>query len=321
MSKEKTASRDLVLGIIFLSQTMIGILGNFSVLYHCLFLYHTQCRIRATHVILKHLTIANSLVILSKGVPQTITAFGLKHFFGDLACKLLLYVQRVGRGVSLGSTCLLIIFQTIMISPMGSCWKGLKVKAPKYVGFSISLCWVQCMFLSSVFPAYVLYVSVKWGGRNITKRRDLGYCVTTDHEKITGSVYAALIVFPEVSFSVLIIWASGSMVFTLYRHRQQVRYIHRARVSPRSSAETRATRSILVLVSTFICFHTLSSTFHVAIALLHNQNWLLVNTAALISLCFSTVSPFLLMNHDPTVSRLCFLFMRNSVSPNRIRKM
>ena len=127
---KKITPRDFALGIIFISQIMIGILGNFFLLYYYLFLYHTQCRMRATVMILKHRTIVNSLIILSKGAPQTNTALGWKHIFSDFACKLILYVERVGRSMSIGTTCPLSVFQ---ISPMNSCWKNLKVKAPKYI--------------------------------------------------------------------------------------------------------------------------------------------------------------------------------------------
>lgn len=119
---------------------IVGIVGHFFLFYHYLFLFHTKCRVRCTHLILKHLIISNSMVILSKGVPQTMTTFGLKHFSSKFGCKLLLYVQRVSRGVSISSICLLSVFQSIMTSPMNSCWKDLKVKAPKYIGLSISLC-------------------------------------------------------------------------------------------------------------------------------------------------------------------------------------
>ena len=74
------ASSQLAIGIIFFLQTVLGIWGNFSLLYHYLFLYHTQCRLRVTDLIGKHLTIANILLILSKGVPQTITVLRFKHF-------------------------------------------------------------------------------------------------------------------------------------------------------------------------------------------------------------------------------------------------
>ena len=48
---DTTASSQLAIGIIFFLQTVLGIWGNFSLLYHYLFLYHTQCRMRVTALI------------------------------------------------------------------------------------------------------------------------------------------------------------------------------------------------------------------------------------------------------------------------------
>ncbi|KAM9756385.1 vomeronasal type-1 receptor 4-like [Dama dama] len=317
---DTTASSQLAIGITFLLQTVLGIWGNFSLLCHYLFLYHTQCRMRVTVLICKHLAIANILVILPKGVPQTITTLRLKYFASDFGCKLTLYVERVGRSMSIGTTCILSVFQIITISPMNSCWKNIKVKAPKYIAFSISFCWIQCLFVNLIFPLYVLYVSEKWRSTNMTNTRDSGYCAAEDFENISGSIYAALVVFPEVSFSALIFWASGSMILTLYRHSRQVQYIHKASGSPRPCAEARATQSILLLASTFMCFHTLSCIFNITLALNHNPSWWLVYTTGLINVCFPFISPFLLMSRDSILSSLCFLYMKNSVSLNLIRK-
>ncbi|XP_042776631.1 vomeronasal type-1 receptor 4-like [Panthera leo] len=317
---DRMAPRDLAIAVIFLSQTIVGILGNFSLLHHYVFHYHTEGSLRPTELILMHLLIANSLTMLSKGVPQTLAAFGLQYFLNEFGCELLLYVQRVGRGMSIGSTCLLSVFQTVTISPMNSCWKDLKTKAPKYIGLSISLCWIQFMFVNLIFPMYVLYASNNWHMKNITKKRDLGYCLSVDTETITVSVYAALIVFPEVSLSGLTIWTSGSMVFLLHRHKQRVQHIHSTNVAPRSSAESRATQSILVLMSTFVSFHFLSSVFHACIALSYNPSRWLVKTTAVISVGFPAISPFLLMRQDSTVRRLCFSWIRNTKSPNLTRR-
>ncbi|XP_042776250.1 vomeronasal type-1 receptor 4-like [Panthera leo] len=314
------ASMGLAIAIIFSSQTIVGILGNCSLLFHYLFLYHTEGRLRPTDLILKQLIIANSLSMLSKGVPHTLTAFGLEYFFHNLGCRLLLYVQRVGRGVSISSICLLSVFQTIMISPMNSWWKDLKVKAPKYVGFSITLCWITHIMVNFIIPVYGLYVSEKHSSKNITKKRDYGYCSTSDPEAITGLLFVVLIIFPEVSLSGLMIWASGSMVFILNRHKQRIQHIHSTNVSPRSSAESRAIQSTLVLVSTFVSFYFLSSIFHVGIALIYNPTRWLVNTSALTSMCFPTFSPFLIMTRDSTVPRLCFPRRRNTKSPNLTKK-
>lgn len=106
------------------------ILGNFSVSYHYLFLYLTGYKLRSTDLILEHPTVANLLVIFSKGIPQTMAASGLKHSLDDSACKLVFDVHRVGRDVGTGTTCLLSVFQVMTISPGDSGWAGLKVKAP-----------------------------------------------------------------------------------------------------------------------------------------------------------------------------------------------
>ncbi|KAM6154472.1 vomeronasal type-1 receptor 3-like [Erethizon dorsatum] len=127
-------------------------MGNFSLLGQYLFLYASVCKSKSTDLILRHLTVANTLVILSRGIPETMAAFGAEDFLSDIGCKLVFYVHRVGRGVSLSSTCLLSVFQAVTISP-----------------------------------------------------RKLMLC------------------------------ASGSMVLMLYRHKQQVRHMHKTSVSSRSS--------------------------------------------------------------------------------------
>uniref|UniRef100_A0A8C3YD07 Vomeronasal type-1 receptor n=1 Tax=Catagonus wagneri TaxID=51154 RepID=A0A8C3YD07_9CETA len=314
MLNDRIFSRDVTIAVVSLSQTTVGILGNVSLLYHYLFLYHTQCRLRTTDLILKHLTLANCLVILSKGVPHTVAALGLKYFLNGFACELLFYVHRVGRGVSIGTTCLLSVFQTITISPMDSCWKGLKLKAPKLVAFCIFLFWIQYIVITLIIPIYTLHVSSRWSMKNITKIRDWGYCFTTDHAQIIGTVHTVLIVVPEISLSVITTWASGSMVFILYRHNQRVQHIHGNKISPSSSAESTATQRILALVSPFLSFYALSSIFHICIALFPNLDWWVMNISALISLCFPTISPYLFMNHNDMVPRLSFEWIRNSRS-------
>ncbi|XP_004644741.3 vomeronasal type-1 receptor 4-like [Octodon degus] len=301
----------LAVGMIFLSQTVVGILGNFFLLYHSLFLYHTKSKLRCIDLILKHMFIANSLLLLTKGLPQTMVAFGWKHSFNDFVCKLILYVERVGRGVSICTICLLSVFQSILISPMNSCWKDLKIKAPKYIGLCICFFWFQHMAVNSIFPLHLLYVSGNLHSRNITKKREMGYCSLVDQGTILGSVYLALVTFPETTFSVLMVFSSGSMTFTLYRHKQRVRHIHKTNVFS-GSAESRATKSIVLLVGTFLSFYSMSSIFMICIALFPEVNWWLMCISDIISVCFPTISPFLVMNQDASTYNLCFFWLRNT---------
>ncbi|XP_004644752.1 vomeronasal type-1 receptor 2-like [Octodon degus] len=302
----------LTIGMIFLSQTVVGILGNFILLYHYLFFYHAKSKLRYINLILQHIFIANSLLLLAKGPPLITVAFGWKEFFSDFVCKLILYVERVGRGVSISTICLLSVFQRIMISPVNSCWKDLKIKAPKYIGLCICLCWFQHMAINSIFPLYLSYVSGKWHNRNITKKRKMAFCSRVDAGTIPGLVYVTLVTFPEATSSVLMICASGSMIFTLYRHKQQVQHIHRTNVFS-GSAESRATKSIFLLVSTFVSFYSMSCIFHFSIILFPEECWWLVSISDIISVCFPTISPFLVVSQDSSISRLYFDCIRNTL--------
>uniref|UniRef100_A0A8C4MWH0 Vomeronasal type-1 receptor n=1 Tax=Equus asinus asinus TaxID=83772 RepID=A0A8C4MWH0_EQUAS len=291
------------LGIIFSLQTTFGILGNFSLLYHYLFLYLTGCRLRSTDLIIKNVIAANLLVLFSMGIPHALSSFGWYQIFDYFGCKTFYYVCGVGRGMSISTTCLLSVFQAIMISPNNSRWAELKVKAPWCIVPSILLCWILQVLVNVVFP---MFMTSNWSNKNITNQKDFGYCSAVQHDKIRDFLYAALLSSPDVFCLGLMLWSSSSMVFILYRHKQRVQHLRRTNVSSRSSPESRATKTVLLLVSTFVYFYTLSSIFRVCLALFNSPNWFLLNTNSGITLCFPTLSPFLFMSCDSSVSKNIF---------------
>ncbi|XP_014687441.2 vomeronasal type-1 receptor 4-like [Equus asinus] len=308
---ERMAAGDLAVGTIFLLQTTFGILGNFFLLCHYLFLHFTECRQRSTDLIIKNLIVANLLVLSSSGIRYTLSAFGWDSVHSDLECRFLPYVRAVGRGVSIGTTCLLSVFQAIIISPRNSRWAGIKVKALKCVVPSISLCWILQMLVNIIYP---MFLTIHRSHKNVTNRKSVGYCSAVRHGKTRDSLYAALLSFPDVFFLGLMFLASGSIVFILYRHKQRVKHLHKTNVSLRTSPESRATKTILLLVSTFVFFNTLSSIFHAILALVNNPNWLLLNATSLSTLSFPSLSPFLLMSCECSVRRVCFAWIKNTKS-------
>ncbi|KAM5236273.1 vomeronasal type-1 receptor 2-like [Ctenodactylus gundi] len=292
-------SVDLYFGTVFLLQIVIGTLGNFSLLCHCTFLHFSGCRLRTTGVILRHLAVANSLVILSRGVPEAMTAFGLKNL-SDLGCKLVFYAHRVGRGVSMGSTCLLSVSQAITISPQNSRWAQLKGRAPRCISTSNILCWVLHLLLDASIS---LLFTNKLTTKNITKAIDFQYCSARLPDRSTSAVNAVLSYFHDILCLGLMIWASSSMIFILYRHQQRIHHIHSRNISLSASPVTRASQSILVLVSVFVSFYSLSSILHGLFYLYGKTVRWLVKTSALMNSCFAAASPFILMNRECGVSR------------------
>ncbi|KAB0337212.1 hypothetical protein FD754_025309 [Muntiacus muntjak] len=279
-----------------ISQTVVGLLGNFSLLCSYIILHFMGYRLRSTDLILKQLIVANSLVLLSKGVPHTMAVFGWKQIRRDVGCKLLFFLHRVGRGVSIGSIFLLSVFQVITVSPWNSRWAALKVTASKYTVPSIFLCWILQMLVNVSFP---IYITGKWSDNNITEERDYGCCSTilTDQKnrKTRDALYAALLSFPDVLCLGLTLWAGSSMVLILYRHKQQV--------------------------YTFVYFYTLSSIFQILLAVFHQSTCFLVNMTVIIAACFPAVSPFLLMRCDSSVCRIYFDWMRNTESFTIMRNL
>ncbi|XP_003514102.1 vomeronasal type-1 receptor 4-like [Cricetulus griseus] len=298
----------LALRIIYFSQTTIGILGNFSLIIYYLVLYGRECMLKPTDLILLNLMAANSLVILSTGVPQTMAVFGWKEILDNFGCRLLAYTQGFGRSVSIGITCLLSVFQAMTISHKVSCCKGQKAKGAKYVGCSIFL---LCVFYTLINLVLFLHTFFKVNSKNITRKLDLGYCSIVGSDGITDSIYATFVVCPEVFFSFLIAWSSGFMIDILYRHKQRVQHIRSTHGSRRTSPETRATQSILILVSAFLAFCTVSSILRGCVSFLRDHNWLLVTLNRIISMCFPSLGPFVLINHCSIVSTITLIWIRS----------
>lgn len=303
---------DGTLGMIFLSQTVLGVLGNLSLLYYYLFLYFSQSSLRPTDCVLMHLIAANVLTLLCKGVPQTMAGFGWKDFLNDCECKGVFYLHKVGRSMSFSSISFLSVFQAITISPNDSKWAPLKCKAPKYVVACVNLSWILNLFINTV---YLINISSKQGNKSMTMLKDFGYCSSVNIGEMDAVLHMVYLSFPDAIYMWLMLWASGSIVLILHRHKRSMQHMFRSKVSPQFSPHTRATQTILLLMSTFICFYLLSSVCQVCLAIIYNPSWFLVNMSLFIAGCFPTVSPFLLLCRNYQVKTFCFTCVRNRKAP------
>ncbi|XP_005413576.1 PREDICTED: vomeronasal type-1 receptor 3-like [Chinchilla lanigera] len=203
------ASTQVNVEMLFLVQIVIGTTGNFSLLSQYLILYVNGCKLRSVDWILRHLTVANTLVILSRGIPGTMAACGAEDFLSDVGCKLVFYVHRVGRGVSMGSTCLLSVFQAVTISPRSSRWVEFEVGVHNSISTFTALCWALNLILNITFP---VQVTAKWKKKNTTNIIDFGYCSAPGDEKVLNSVNVALFSISDGICIGLLLCASGSMV-------------------------------------------------------------------------------------------------------------
>ncbi|XP_005414471.1 PREDICTED: vomeronasal type-1 receptor 1-like [Chinchilla lanigera] len=297
------SSANVDMGIIFLIQTSTGILGNSTLLCFYSFLLFSGHTVRPTDLILGQLVLANSMVLFTRGVPQTVACFGWKPFLDDVGCKLAFYLHRVGRGVSLSTTCLLSVFQALKLCTNYFQSFGIQIQSPRCISFCCVLLWVLHLFINIIVP---LNMTQLVDSKNVSvMRKNFGYCSAPVLDKLTAGLHAVLFSLFDVMTLGIMCWASGSMVLALHRHRQRVQHIHSHSLSSRPSHEARATRTILILVSSFILFNSIASIFTFCFSFV-NPGHRVVQTSLLASLCFPTLSSFLLISTDSRISQFCF---------------
>ncbi|XP_062033354.1 vomeronasal type-1 receptor 1-like [Lepus europaeus] len=308
------ASGKLEIGIVFFVQTAVGILGNLFLLCFYNFTLLTGHKLRPTDLILNQLTLANSLVLFSKGIPQTMAAFGLKYFLDDTGCKLVFYSHRLATGVSFSTICLLNGFQAIKIDSSVCKWMAFRFRSLKFIGFCCFLCWIPHLLLSTCI---LVIVNGPLDSRSRREGNSSAYCSWTMPEN--SSVYTVIYFSPDFMSLAFMLWASGTVVFVLHRHKKQVQHIHSHRHSSRPSPEARATWTVMILVSSFFSFYSVYTIMTVWMTLVANPGQWMVNSSVLVSSCFVAFAPFVLIISDTRVHQFCSACLpRRTSFPNLV---
>src|SRR5512142_550508 len=97
----------------------------------------------------------------------------------------------------------------------------------------------------------------------------------------------------------IMVWTSVSMILLLHRHRQRMQHILTPNQNPRGQAETRATRTILMLVVTFVSFYLLNCICIIFQTFFIDSRLFVRHVGEVFVASFPTISPLLLIFRDP----------------------
>lgn len=298
-------SASLNMGFIFLIQTVIGIMGNSSLFLLYIFPLLTGSHMRPIDLVLSQLLLANLIVLLSKGIPQTLLTLGWKCFLSDTSCKLVFYWYRVGTGVSVSTICLFNGFQAIKLKPRMCRWIAHKIQYQEFIGYCCFLTWFLHLLMNLFLPFLVNGPLNERNARNASVESNGGYCSWTIP---TGCVFLCNLLYfsPDMISLIFMSWASILVIVVLHRHKQRVQHIHSYSFSSSCSHEDRATCRILILVCFFTAFYSvyISLVLRMIHAGKHGQ-WV-VNSSVLLASCFPAFSPYVLILTDTRVSRVSF---------------
>ncbi|NP_001160270.1 vomeronasal 1 receptor monDomV1R1218 [Monodelphis domestica] len=282
---------NICLGIIFLSETGIGILANIFLLSLHILKVLANHKMRPINLIFTQLILANVTMLASKGIPQTLLVWGWNNFLDEVGCKIMFSLCKISQGLSISFTCLLCTFQAITISPNDCRWAEYKARASEYIAPTCLLFWSLNLLIEIPVPVTVRSQRIS---TNITHRMNIMSCSFGRFLKI----YLIMTTLRNVLFVGLMVWTSGYMVLLLYRHHQLVQNMRSTSLSPRASPEVRATKNILVLVIFFVCCYLFNSMFVLCFHYGGQRGVWLLPTSAFMSLSFPMLSPFVLIPQD-----------------------
>ncbi|XP_028910467.1 vomeronasal type-1 receptor 4-like [Ornithorhynchus anatinus] len=297
---------ELILIFVLLTQAWMGLLGNsvLLVVYSRIFISQPNRR-KPTDLIFTHLSTINVVTMLIHGATVLIFATGIENKLEDVGCHIISYFRRVTRGLSICTTCLLSVFQAIT---------RLKPQATGCITPSLVFFWILHLsmymnILTATIPTYNVTGTVN--------RLNIKYCSDMFLQKyLTNMAFVVVITLRDVVFVLLMTWASGDMVLVLYQHHIQVRHIHSTNLSPRSSPETRATCTILLLVTCFVFFYSSNCIIILSLTFLEYKDIRLTDAMTVLGACYPALCPWVLISSDPRVPKPhCILKKERSPSP------
>ncbi|NP_001240495.1 vomeronasal 1 receptor ornAnaV1R3174 [Ornithorhynchus anatinus] len=303
---------EITFGIVFLLQISCGISANVFLLLFYICMISASNKLSSSDLILAHLAFANSVVLLSFGIPETMSAWGWKNFLDDFGCKIFNYLYRVARGLSICTTCFLSVFQAITISPSTSSWAEVKAKLPKYIVPFCGLSWILNMLVDI---DVLMYITGPQNRSSVQIILDLKYCLKHSAGAEANLIIAIMLSLRDLFFVGLMSVASGYMAFILNRHHKRVQNLlglsHSLRVNP----EIRAAKKVTALATLYVLLYGRHSVMLSVLLNMKEKSPLLLNSHIVFSFTFSVISPFLMIHND---RRMRTFWKRESHVSNKV---
>nr|AAQ88216.1 V1r pheromone receptor-like [Danio rerio] len=280
-------------GVSFLLQAGLGILANALVLLAYAHIRLAEARLQPVDAILCHLALVDLLLLLTRGVPQTMTVFGMRNLLDDTGCKVVIYTYRIARALSVCITCMLSVFQAVTVAPAaGPLLSGVKARLPQLLAPTFAALWFINMAVCIAAPFFSV------APRNGTVppfTLNLGFCHVDFHDNLSYVLNGVAVSVRDFAFVGAMLASSGFILLLLHRHRRQVRAVRR---SQGSTMETRAARTVLMLVILYSVFFGIDNVIWIYMLTVAQVPPVVAHMRVFFSSCYASLSPFLIISSN-----------------------
>ncbi|XP_036388237.1 olfactory receptor class A-like protein 1 [Megalops cyprinoides] len=246
-------SEELTRGLLYLFLTVVGVPGNGTVIWAFLHMVFCEGRLLPADAIVLHLASVNLLVVGVRCLLEMLASFQLANVFDDTGCKAVIFVYRTSRSMSIWLTFILSAYQCVSIAPPGSRWAAARTLAARYLGGVFLGLWVMNCSMSTAAVAFSL------GTRNSSALGQHGinveFCFVRFPSLLSRDANGAVQVARDVVPMALMTGASLVILLFLYRHSQQVRSLRSGAPGRQGSAERRAAKAVVTLVTLYVVFY------------------------------------------------------------------
>ncbi|XP_036352747.2 putative vomeronasal receptor-like protein 4 [Ochotona princeps] len=281
---------------VYFFQAGTGIVANASLLVFHIITRHRFHRSKPTDMTTCHLAFVHMVVLIITLDILSEDMFKSLNFPNELKCKLLFYLSRVMRGLSISTTCILSIIQAITISPNSFYLSRFKYKLTKHVAIAFSCIWSLNLCSNSILVIYTVAHSNRTSLLNVSK-----YCSLSSMNSVIMTLFRTLTLSQNVFFVGLMLLSSMYMVVFLCSHQRKSEYLHSMSISPRISPAKRATCTVLVLVSFFVIMYCVDITISSFSTALWKYEPVVLDIRSLMGNTYATVSPLVLISSDKRI--------------------
>ncbi|XP_032761208.1 vomeronasal type-1 receptor 95 [Rattus rattus] len=285
--------------IAFFSEIGIGISAN-----SCLLLFHTFMFIRGHRPRLTDLPIG--LMALIHLVMLLLAAYITEDFFmssggwDDITCKLFIFLHRFFRSLSVCATCMLSVFQAIILCPQSSHLAKFKLNSPHQL---------SCFFIfMSIFytsiSSHILIAAI--ATRNLTSVNLIHITKSCSFLPMSSSMqrtFSTLLAFRNVFLIGLMGLSTCYMATLLCRHKTRSQRLQNSKLPPKATPEQRAIWTILMLMSFFLIMSTFDSIMTYSRTIFQG-NQSLYCVQILVAHGYAAFSPLLVLNNEKRLTSL-----------------
>ncbi|XP_058526438.1 putative vomeronasal receptor-like protein 4 [Ochotona princeps] len=288
----------IIIENVYFFQIGIGIIANTFLLVFHIYVSAQVHRLgpRPSDMTTCNLAFVHTVMLFTTLDIFSAEMFMLLDFPNDLKCKLLFYLSRVMRGLSISTTCLLSIIQAITISPSSCFLSRFNCKLTKNVAIAFFCIWSLNLSSNSNMIIYTVAHSNRTNLLTVSK-----YCSVSSMDSVITTIFFMLAFSQNVFFVGIMLLSSMYMVIFLCNHQRKSEYLHGISTFPRISPAKRATRTVLVLVSFFVimyCVDIIMSSFS---TISWKYEPIVLGIQRLVVNAYATVSPLVLISSDKRI--------------------